>query len=94
MEMARIISCNVNECAYNQNDTCHAMAITVGGGPDHRCDTFFTAPAKGGSPETQGAVGACRTTACMYNQNLECAAPGIRIGREGQDIDCLTFAEC
>ncbi len=93
MEMVKIINCSVSECAYNQNDTCHAMAITVGGGPDHRCDTFFSAAAMGGFPETTGGVGACRTAACMYNQNLECSASGIRVGREGEEIDCLTFAE-
>ncbi len=92
MDMVKIIECDADECAYNRDRTCHAMAITVGGGSDHRCDTFFPTSSMGGFPDIIGGVGACKSASCRHNRNLECAAPGIKIGHEGQFVDCLTFS--
>jgi len=91
MEMVRIIQCDATDCAYNQNSQCHAMAITVGNGMDHKCDTFTMGTAKGGFPDVIGGVGACKATSCKHNTSLECQAPGIKVGREGGIVDCLTF---
>ena len=91
MEMVRIIQCDAGECGYNQNGQCHAMAITVGGGIDHRCDTFCLSSMKGGDADTIGSVGACKASSCRHNRNLVCSAPGIKVGHEGNEIDCLTF---
>ncbi len=91
MEMSKISECNADECAYNLDGKCHAMAITVGSGIDHQCDTFFPSPTQGGFPDVIGGVGACRTASCSYNRNLECSATEIRIGREADEVDCLTF---
>jgi len=93
MELVRIIECDATECAYNEGMQCHAGAITVGGGVDHKCDTFCTSSAKGGFPETTAGVGACKADPCRFNSNLECTSPGVRMGHEAGMIDCLTFEE-
>lgn len=91
MSMPIILSCDAAECAYNSNAKCHAMAITVGSPMDRKCDTFLPLATKGGVPDMTGQVGACKVASCKFNQSLECSAPGVTIGREGGDIDCLTF---
>jgi len=91
VEMAKILECGVEECAYNMDHDCHAMAITVGGTIDHKCDTFCQSSLKGGVADISGTVGACKVSTCAYNMNLECAAPGIKVGHVGEEVDCLTF---
>ena len=91
MEMPQILECDATECAYNQDNKCHAMAITVGGEFDHKCDTFLHSNKKGGVPGRIGTVGACKCSSCMYNTEFECSAPGIRVGHEADMLDCLTF---
>jgi hypothetical protein len=36
-------------------------------------------------------VGACKVSTCEYNQRLECHAPSITVGRQSDEVDCLTF---
>lgn len=92
MELPQIIRCDANECAFNQGEKCHAMAITVGGPVDHQCDTFLRSASKGGVAHRTALVGACKVTSCKHNNALECSAPGVNVGHEGSEIDCLTFA--
>jgi hypothetical protein len=41
---AKVERCEVSRCAYNLDNQCHAIAITVGGDAAHpRCDTFKVA---------------------------------------------------
>jgi hypothetical protein len=40
MEMTRVKSCEVAECAYNSKKMCHALAITIGDLDNPMCDTF------------------------------------------------------
>ncbi len=90
--MVKIMSCDATECSYNADKQCHAFAVTIGGGIDHKCDTFCKMENAGGAPDTTAGVGACKVTSCSHNESLECAAPGIRIGHEGTEVDCLTFS--
>jgi hypothetical protein len=92
MEMPKIIVCDATECAYNQDQQCHALAITVGDGNAAKCDTFWNGSEKGGDPDAVAGVGACRAIGCRFNDHLECSAPGINVGHSGNEIDCLTFA--
>jgi hypothetical protein len=91
MEMPQILACDATECAYNQNQKCHALAITVGDGDRAQCDTFWKAASKGGILSIIGGVGACRATNCRFNQDLECSARSINVGHQGTEVDCLTF---
>ena len=91
MEMPKILECDANECAYNTDNQCCAMAITIGGQIDHKCDTFLQSPKKGGVPGMNASVGACKVGGCTFNKDFECSAPGIRVGHEAAMLDCLTF---
>jgi len=93
MDMVRVTRCDASECAYNMGETCHAMAITIGGRIDRKCDTFMSSAAKGGIPDITAGVGACKVPNCTFNKNLECVAPSIQVGHRGDEVDCLTFTE-
>lgn len=94
MNMPKVLRCDVDECAYNVQKACHALAITIGdpaGGA--KCDTFFSAAQKGGDMGATAKVGACKVTQCRYNQSFECTAGSIQVGLEEDQADCLTFQQ-
>ena len=91
MEMSKVMKCEVDECAYNMDNCCHTMAITVGDSMNPRCDTFCQSAMVGGDAGCTAGVGSCKTSCCRYNNNLECGASGISVGYKGHDPDCLTF---
>ncbi|MEU7564608.1 DUF1540 domain-containing protein [Streptomyces fradiae] len=92
MDMPVINECAVEDCAYNRDRACHALAITVGDTRNPQCDTFFTSRNKGGDPSNTGRVGACKVSSCRHNTDYECRAPGITVGYQQSEVDCLTFA--
>lgn len=97
MEMPVVTECAVQDCAYNRDRACHALAITVGDAAGvvvrhAHCDTFVASPAKGGDPSVTGHVGACKMSDCRHNVELECRAPGITVGYRQTEADCLTYA--
>ncbi len=49
MKMPQVTECEMSECAYNKDNACHAMAITIGDGAHPRCDTFFRSAGRGGA---------------------------------------------
>lgn len=93
MKMPKITQCDVNECAYNTNNICHALAITVGDGTHPRCDTFCEMAAMhAGDKRATGNVGACKITICKFNEKLECQASSIRVSHHSKNCaDCMTF---
>ncbi|MEN6307607.1 MAG: DUF1540 domain-containing protein [Anaerohalosphaeraceae bacterium] len=92
MKIAKVQRCEACECAYNAENQCHAIAITiVEGATLPMCDTFCSSGIKGGNSKNCGGVGACKISECIFNIALECHAPDIRIGRRGDELDCLTF---
>ena len=93
MQRVKVIGCDATECAFNQEGKCHALAITVGGGTDHRCDTYWPASEKGGLPQVVCNVGARKVPNCKYNDHLMCSASGITVGHEGDLVDCLSYTE-
>ncbi|WP_267245019.1 DUF1540 domain-containing protein [Streptomyces sp. PR69] len=90
--MPVVNQCAVEDCAYNRDHGCHALAITVGDTRHPHCDTFFTASDKGGDPSATGRVGACKVSDCRHNSDYECRAPAIAVGYHQSDVDCLTYA--
>jgi hypothetical protein len=92
VKMPKISACDVQDCSYNKNQECHALAITVGG-PEvcACCDTYLHSSKKGGVAETTGGVGACKVDACSFNSSFECSAPGIRVELQHGHADCTTF---
>ncbi len=89
--MSIISTCDVTECSYNRDNTCHTPAITVGDGGCPMCDTYAVMSQKGGSSEVSGGVGACRSFDCKYNTSLECAAGTVHIGKHEGHADCMTY---
>lgn len=90
--MPKIMGCTASDCAYNKNNECHTMAITVGDGRHPACDTYYKALNKGGSPDITGSVGACKVDICKFNKALECSASGINVGSHSGHADCKTFS--
>ena len=65
MEMPVITKCTVNNCAYNQEDKCHALAITIGEPSQAQCGTFTTIPVQGQSFYIQDTT---HSTHCYVSQ--------------------------
>ena len=91
MEMAKVIKCEVSDCVYNRDQSCHTMAITIGDGENPRCDTFCHATRKGGDASAMSGVGACKVINCRYNTDFECGTSAINVGYKEHIPDCLTF---
>ena len=91
MEMPRVSRCEVGGCAYNMEDHCYAMAITVGDSMNPHCDTMCMSDCKCSQTMNIAGVGACKTSKCVHNQGLECGAPEISVGLCDQNAECLTF---
>lgn len=90
--MPKIKVCDVNQCAYNNQNICHAMAITVGDSHP-TCDTFTNSSSKAGVQEITGGVGACKVDNCKFNESLECSAPNIQVSFHQDHACCKTFTE-
>lgn len=93
MEMPKVSSCDITECAYNMDDQCHAMGITIGDMVHPRCDTLCMAVNQDLDTSCSAGVGACKTKGCTYNQGFECMASEISVGYIADEVDCLTFRE-
>lgn len=91
MEITKVRKCEVTECAYNTDNCCHAIAITIGDESNPMCDTFCQSAVKGGDNEATACVGACKVSSCQHNDSLECQCPEIEVGYQGYDADCLSF---
>jgi len=91
METPKVSECQATECAYNSDNMCHAISITIGNGQGPQCDTFCKSQMKGGDYSCIASVGACKVSNCLHNMDLECQAPSIRVGHNGEEVDCLTF---
>lgn len=93
--MPKVLDCNMGNCAYNKDNMCHAMAITIGDTPSNpACDTFIeTAAHDGGFPDVVASVGACRASDCCHNEHLECMADNVHVTNNPQSSpSCSTFS--
>lgn len=88
--MPKVARCNVANCAFHQNNGCHAPAITVGDAKPI-CDTFVESTQKAGEPEAVGSVGACKVRQCEHNQRMECTASRIVVASNGAEPTCTTY---
>ncbi len=90
IEMAEVMKCSAEECAYNHDGGCHARAITIGDGTVPHCDTAFNCGSHCSSNNKAG-VGACKVGGCMHNVDFECQAANISVGTSGGRAMCKTF---
>jgi hypothetical protein len=92
--MPIVSMCDVKECAFNRNQTCHALVITI---DDERtrcaiCGIYVKTDRKGGVMDATGRVGACSAQGCKYNTGLECTAYNISVGLHEGHADCKKFS--
>lgn len=91
MNMTQIRSCDVSTCAYNRQNICHTLGITVG--PHAECNTYNHGSRIGGFSEVSGGVGACLASDCKFNDRLECKAQDINVESHSEHADCATFTK-
>jgi hypothetical protein len=89
-QMSIVQQCELDDCAYNTEQQCHALGITVGH-DSHECDTYYSNGEKGGQPDLTGGVGACQADSCKYNEHLICGAPSIKVSRMADLAGCATY---
>jgi hypothetical protein len=92
IDMPIVSECLVSECAYNVGMSCHARAITVGNSLHAGCDTFLSGSGHTKEAKRTAGVGACKSTNCKFNEDLECMTDSIRVGRIGQEVNCMTYS--
>jgi len=93
MEMPKVEKCEIIDCAYNIDNICHAMAISIGDGIRPTCNTFcnYLMEAKAGDIDCTAQVGACKESDCVHNTCLECQAKEIIVGHIDDLPECMTF---
>ena len=91
IEMPLIKACDVSECSYNLNESCHAKAITIGDGASPGCDTYMNAGSHVRNKQIKAGVGACKVDGCSHNSDLECGAESINVSQEGGTVRCMTY---
>jgi len=91
MIASKVTTCTVTDCAYNSNETCHALAITVDNPTAATCATYTPREEKAGVEMNVANVGACKASACKHNKDLVCTASSIKVGMKDNAVTCLTF---
>jgi hypothetical protein len=91
LEMPMIEECDVSNCAFNHNETCHAKAITVGDGVTPGCDTFMSASQHVQNTVLRAGVGACKVSGCEHNTDFECGAEGGSVAARDDGVFCMTY---
>jgi hypothetical protein len=96
MNMPRIRDCATNNCGFNMNNQCRAMAINVGY-PDPSCkdakpfcDAYFESEKKGGA-DVRSGVDTCQQSNCAFNRESVCTSEGINVAIHGGRAICSTF---
>ncbi|MCM1129774.1 MAG: DUF1540 domain-containing protein [Alistipes senegalensis] len=93
--MPLVKNCSVTRCAYNNENRCHAKAITVGDGQCPGCDTFLDMPdpsSHAHQPGCRAGVGACKVSSCKFNTDYACMANNISVAIPGNRALCATYA--
>lgn len=83
---APVSACAATACAFNDNQGCTAVAITVGGAAGSA--SFSELDVRAGLSDGQGQVGACHRVDCVHNSNLLCSAGGIEVA---DTAACTTY---
>ena len=89
----KVNACTVTDCAYNANESCHALAITIDNPSPATCATYTPKAEgkRGGAEMTVANIGACKAANCVHNEALTCQAGEVKIGMQDGKVSCLTF---
>ena len=100
------INCSVSNCSHNNESTCFANIINVGGksakkDSDTCCASFLDVRLYSGLTNNVNDKGSecnaitCNVGTCTYNSNMLCNAKNIEVNGENVNLysetDCLTF---
>ncbi len=97
MEMSKILFCDMESCAYNKLQKCHASRVKVGHpheGCDLAhplCDTYMKSAEKM-MASNRAIVEICDEDCCSFNKMYQCTASGVSIGFHHGHADCRTFS--
>ena len=91
IDMPIVTECQIDDCAYNVENRCHARAITIGDGVHPGCDTFLNADNHTKETQRLAGVGACKVSICTFNNDFECIADSINVGQTSNGVQCMTF---
>lgn len=91
IEMPIVKKCDVKDCGFNANSSCHAKAITIGDFDNPGCDTFMNSSHHAKESKRIAGVGACKVSGCKYNRDFECNADSIVVGFNSDKINCKTY---
>jgi len=92
IEMPDVMRCEAAECAYNTENACRALAITIGDGTFPGCDTFLGSASSSPDASRIAGVGACKVTGCKHNRGLDCQADAVVVAHGTPVPACQTFA--
>ncbi|MBN1411876.1 MAG: DUF1540 domain-containing protein [Spirochaetales bacterium] len=90
-KIPRILNCEAVNCAYNSQNMCRALAVSITDFGCPVCDTNRRSTTKGRMAAILAKVGICNSIDCRYNNLLQCTASGIKVGVHLNHADCLTF---
>ena len=90
-QMVKINSCNVTQCSYNKHNSCHTMAITVGGPSDPCpcCDTYLESSQKGGIMDVQVTTNALLLDERNIERLFACGLDGLIVSYDRHHGDAL-----
>ncbi len=97
MKASRILFCDMEACAYNKQQKCHAVHVNVGH-PHEGCDLAhpqcdtFTESVEKVMPSNRPTVELCNEDCCQFNESYQCTASGVSIGFHHAHADCRTFS--
>lgn len=90
MGSGSVVTCTVDECAYNAQKACTASDIEVA--QDHpMCETFTKSEASKPKSENGSHVAGCASTDCKFNEQKKCEAPGITVTHHADHADCGSY---
>lgn len=92
MDMPQVKLCNAAKCAFNKDNACHALAVTIGDDLIARCDTYLVNGSHGGILSEIAGVGACKMEDCTHNKGLYCRAPAIEVKYTKNGPVCATYS--
>ncbi len=97
MEMSKILFCDMESCAYNRQQKCHASSVKIGH-PHEGCDLAhpmcdsYTKSSEKMPVSNRAVIELCNEDCCSYNKMYQCTAAGISVAYHREHPDCRTFS--
>lgn len=83
--------CDVGVCAYNQHESCHAVAVDIGK-DNANCELFTRSVMFVVNPKFESQVALCRMSGCASNRLGSCTKDKINIDSTSGGGACAEYA--